>query len=118
MDDKIITTSGGYKVTLKPFLTYDQFIELQKMYTVDTKIDPQAKDPKISEFAANIVYEANKKAVGFLVVSIEDKDGKVVEREDNALPLPIADGQEVIDAINAMQNEAATSFDKKKVKTT
>lgn len=125
MDDKIITTSGGYKVTLAPFLTYDQFIEIQKLWTKDAVIDPEDKDkdgktkqPVMGKIAANTVYDANKLAVGFLVKSIEDPKGQEVVRQDaNALPIPPIDGQEVMEEIGKISDEAASAFDKKKAKT-
>lgn len=125
MEDKIITTSNGYQVTLAPFLTYDQFIEMQKIWTRDVVIDPNDKDengvvksPTPGKIPANLIYEANKMAVSFLVKKIVDPKGNEVQRENiSALPVPPADGADIMEAINKLSNEAASAFDKKKVTT-
>lgn len=124
MEDKIITTANGYRVCVAPFLTYDQYIELQKMWIKDILIDADEKDkngkplpPKIGKIPANRMHEVNKVAVGFLVRRIEDKNGKVIEREAGTLPIPPIDGKEVIEIVNQMSAEATEAFDKKKATT-
>lgn len=123
MEDKTLTTTNGYIVTLAPFLTYDQFIDIQKIWTKDVVIDPNDKDesgvvntPKPGKISANLMYEANKMAVGFLVKKIVDPKGVEMQRvTPDSLPIPAADGQEVTEAINKISDEAAAAFDKKKV---
>ncbi len=125
MENKIIITKNGYKVTLRPFLTYDQFIELQKIWSKDVYFDPNDKDkngeqkePIMGKIPMNLLYEANKMTVGFLVVRIEDANGSEVVREDvNSLPIPPVDGQKVVDEIKKISDEASAAFDKKKVTT-
>lgn len=125
MEDKIITTPNGYKVYIKPFLTHTQFVQIQKLYTKDIKIDPNKKkdaseaneEIKLSEFPANLVYDAQDLTVSFLVRKIEDKDGSVVERSGSDLPIPVEDGQAVMEVITEISNQAAAAFDKKKLMT-
>jgi hypothetical protein len=116
MEDKIITTSGGYKVTIAPFLNHDQFIEIQEIWTNDAKIDPVTGKPILGEIRANTIYKANRLAVSMLVRKIEGPDGATVVRESNSLPIPPGDGQEVMEEIQKMETEAADSFAKKKAK--
>lgn len=117
MDNISITTERGYTVTLKPFLTYDDFIEVQKLWTSTTELDPNKKDekPTFGKIPANMMYEANALLTRQLVISIVDKNGKSVERQPEKLPLPPADGQEVMEKINELYQEAADAFDKKKL---
>jgi hypothetical protein len=116
--DKTITTSAGYKVILNPFFTYDQFVELQKLWTKDITIDPNHPNvtPQMGAISASIVYEANKMSVGFLVKKIINPDGNEIAREDvTTLPIPAIDGSEVMDEITKISNEASDAFNKKKV---
>jgi hypothetical protein len=124
MDDKIVKTTNGYTVTLRPFITYDQYVETQKLWTKDVMIDPNEKDkegkvltPKPAKISANILYDADKMIVGFLVKSITDTDGKEISRKPDELPIPPADGQEVMEAVKQISTECAAAFDKKKATT-
>lgn len=121
--DKTITTVNEYKVTLKSFLTYDQFIEIQKLWMRDVLIDVDNKDdkgtpktPSMGKIPATVMYEANKLAVSFLVLKIENKDGVEVKRQGGELPVPLADGAQIMDEVNRISNEASQAFDKKKAK--
>jgi hypothetical protein len=121
MENKTITTTSEYSVTLRPFLTYDQYIEIQKLWMRDVLIDTDRKDekgtpkaPSMGKIPATVMYEANKLAVSFLIVKILDPNGAEVTRQDNELPIPPADGAEVMEEVTRISNEAATAFDKKK----
>ncbi len=117
MENKTITTTNGYTAILKPFLTYDDFVEVQKIWTKSASFDPNGDltKPVYDKIPMDIMYEANALMLTILVVSITDKDGKVVEREADKLPIPPADGQEIMNAVNVIYKEAADSFSKKKL---
>lgn len=120
MDNIVFKTSGEYQVTYKPFLTYDQFIELQKIWTKDMVIDPNKKGadgkvatPEMPKISPNLAYEANKMLVGFLIVSITDPKGVEVPRSSNDLPVPFGDGDEIMDELDKISKEAYAAFEKK-----
>ena len=50
------------------------------------------------------------------LVRIEDKDGVEIKRQGGELPIPLADGAEIMEEINRISNEASQAFDKKKAK--
>lgn len=120
MEPKEKTTTNGYKAYIHPFLTYDQYIEIQKLWMRDAIIDTEKKDekgnptPSTGKIPATVMYEANKLAVSFLVEKILDKDGKEVKRQPHELPVPPIDGTEIMEVINEISAEAAAAFDKKK----
>jgi len=114
METKEVKTTGGYTATLNAYLTYDQFVELQKVWTNNTLIDPTTGAQDLNKVPANLVYDAQKLAIGFLVKSITGPDGAAITRDINSLPIPPQDGQEIVDAINALTKEAADAFSKKK----
>lgn len=121
MENKEIKTLSGYTVFIRPFFTYDQYIEIQKIWTRDVFYDAELKgvdgNPKpTGKMPANVIYEANRLAVSFLIVKILDPSGKEVQRQSNELPIPPADGTEVMDVVNRLSKEAAAAFDKKKAK--
>jgi hypothetical protein len=120
MDIISFKTSGGYEVKFKPFLTYDQFIELQKIWTKDMVIDPNKKDdkgkvatPEMPKISPNLAYDANKMLVGFLIVSILDPKGAEVTRASNELPVPFNDGDEIMSELDKISKAAYESFEKK-----
>ena len=121
-DIEVVTKSHGYKAMIRPFLTYDQFIEIQKLYTQGVVIDMDKKDaenkpakPEMGKVNASVMYDANKLAVKFLIVSIVDSDGKTVNRASDELPVPADDGAEIMDKVNEITKDAGAAFDKKKV---
>lgn len=122
MEDKTITTTNGYVVTIRPFLTYDQYIEIKRIFTSNITFNLKNTDEKgnprpLSEnIPASIMYDANKLAVSFLIVKILNPKGEEVKRDANSLPIPPIDGTEVMEEIMRISDEADAAFDKKKAK--
>ena len=117
MMTKEVKTSGGYTATIGQFLTYDEYVEIQRVYSSNATIDTSSGKPEMSKMMASVVYDAQKKAISLLVKEIKDPDGNVMQRASDSLPIPAADGQEIVNAITAITTEATESFDKKKVMT-
>ncbi len=114
MDDKKIVTQSGYTVTFSPFLTYDQFIEIQKLWTANAVVNAETGKPDLGSIPANVMHDANKLAMSFLIKSITDKTGAVVPHDPGSLPLPPSDGMEIVNEINKIMAEASAPFTEKK----
>ena len=118
-------TTNGYTATINPFLTYDQFQDIQDLYTKGVSFDPNAVQtdaegkeipakPKMSDIPMSVLRDANKKAIEFLLVSIKDESGMEVDRKPGELPIPLIDGQEIMDEIDRISKDALDAFNKKK----
>ena len=121
MEDIKIETVHKYTVYIHPFLTYDQFIDIQKVWTKDIKINPEKVDPqgkpekpKMDSVNMNLIYEANTLTVSFLVAKIIDPKGQEVIRKNGSLPIPAVDGSEVMQEVQRISKEASDSFEGKK----
>jgi hypothetical protein len=114
MDDKKIVTQSGYAVVFSTFLTYDQFIEIQKLWTANAVVNAATGTPDLGNIPANVMHDANKLAMSFLIKSITDKAGNPVPHEGGSLPLPPVDGMEIVTEINKIMAEASAPFTEKK----
>ena len=125
MENKQIKTTNGYTAVIRPFLTYDQYIDIQKVWTQHVLLEVGAETPEkakedakksISKVPANTMYEANRLAVSFLVVKILNPEGVEIKRQPHELPVPPLDGKEIMDFIDKLTSEAQEAFGKKKAK--
>ena len=121
MEDIKLETVNKYTVILHPFLTYDQYIDINSLWTKDMKLDPNKVDkegkpekPTMGLIGMDLINQANRMAIGFLVVKILDSKGAEVKREKNQLPIPAKDAKPVIDEIQRLQKEASEAFEGEK----
>ena len=121
MEDIKLETVNKYTVILHPFLTYDQYIDINSLWTKDMKLDPNKVDkegkpekPTMGLIGMDLINQANRMAIGFLVVKILDSKGAEVKREKNQLPIPSKDAKPVIDEIQRLQKEASEAFEGEK----
>ncbi len=108
-----LKTPSGYTVFLRPFLTFGQRRELEKVWASKLKVDADAKR---TEFDASAIYEAEDLAVSFLVEKILDKDGNELAGKplETILSWPDEDGRCVYDKINEIASIKPSSQEKKK----
>lgn len=121
MQDKEIKTAGGYTITMAPYLTYDQFMDIEDTWTGDIAIDLTKKGddgkpivPEMTKISSRLLRAANKKAIGFLVKKIIDPEGNEVKRKEDELPIHPADAKEITDIIDKVITDTAKIFEKKK----
>ena len=95
MENIKITTSGGYIVTLKPYITGKE-----KRYITDSFLeDAEMVDGKF-KLAPGKMHVAEDRAIEAVVISIDGIDSKGATMLDAVLNLPMADFDEVKKAIN------------------
>ena len=121
MEDIKLETVNKYTVILHPFLTYDQYIDINSLWTKDMKLDPNKVDkegkpekPTMGLIGMDLINQAKRMAIGFLVEKILDSKGAEVKREKNQLPIPAKDAKPVIDEIQRLQKEASEAFEGEK----
>lgn len=107
MDNIELKTPGGYTVTIKPELSYGQFIQLQHIFADTMKYNPETKLPVNSELEGKALLESQAKAMEFLVVKILDPQGNEVTNIAGALEsLTQSDGQMISDKVNEIWGKA------------
>lgn len=101
MDNIELKTPGGYTVTIKPELTYGQYIQLQRIFAADMKFNPETKLPVSSDLEGISLLDSQAKAMEFLVVKIVDPQGNEVTNIPGALEnMSQSDGQIIADKVN------------------
>lgn len=107
MEDIKLTTPSGYTVTIKPELTYGQFIQLQHIFAAGMKFDPETKEAVNSELEGKALLESQAKTMEFLVIKILDPQGNEVTNIAGALEnMPQRDGQMVANKVNEISGKA------------
>lgn len=114
MENIVIATPNGYKVQLRPWISYPKYIEIQKDFTANITVDPKDNQPVIAPFSVNLSLEVEEKLMRYLIVSIVDKDDNEVDNSEDYLPLPPEDCMLVKEEIDKISNHAAETFSKKK----
>ncbi len=115
MEDRIVETGSGYKVYLRPFISYPKFLEIQKDFASKVMIDPKDTEKQtIEPFSAAVTFEMEEKLMRYLIKKIEDKEGKLVDISEDYLPLPPDDCVEVKAVISEISEKAAQAYSKKK----
>ena len=107
MDNFEIKTPGGYTVTIKPELSYGQFIQLQHIFADTMKYNAETKLPVSSDLEGKALLESQAKAMEFLVVKILDPQGNEVTNIAGALgDMSQSDGQLISDKVNEIWGKA------------
>jgi len=107
-----LKTPGGYKVYLKPKLSWGEFQDLQEYVAAQIKIDPSTQQAK-NDITGDVLYVGSRKAMEMLVVKILLPDG--TEATDIAKTLhemDIPDGQCIKDKIDELTKDL--KIDKKR----
>lgn len=107
MDNIELKTPGGYTVTIKPELTYGQFLQLQHIFAASMKFNPETKQPVNSELEGKALLESQAKTMEFLVIKILDPQNNEVTNIAAALEgMPQNDGQMVANKVNEISGKA------------
>lgn len=107
MDNIELKTPGGYTVTIKPELTYGQFLQLQHIFAATMKYDPSTRQPVDSALEGKALLETQAKTMEFLVVKILDPQGNEVTNIAGALEsMPQRDGQMIADKADEILSKA------------
>ena len=113
MEDRVVETPSGYKVYLRPWVSYPKYVEMQKAFLNKTTVNPQTKDATTEAVPASLVLEVEEELNKYLIKKIE-KDGHPVDTSEDYLPLPPEDCMVVKAVIDEISNRAAEAFNKKK----
>lgn len=106
MEDIILKTPGGWTVTIKPELTYGEFIQLQQMLAAGMKINPETKEIT-SELEGKSLLEGQRKTMEFLITKITDPQGGEITNIMGAIEgMPMRDGQAIADKVNEISGKA------------
>jgi hypothetical protein len=105
-----ITTTNGYTATIKPFLTYGQFLDIQKVISSNVKLDPKTQE--VSEISGEILMAVTEKTINYLLISLKDADG--IDLNNNIKELPVEDGAQIMAKINEVSSKASALVNKKK----
>ena len=103
-ETKEIKTPGGHVVVLRTYLTGREAQELKAIIFSALKVgmdDAQSGKIGVNEVPATFLVEQEKKALGFLVVSV---DGETNAAVDKLLEFPSTEYEMVLKEINAIQN--------------
>lgn len=93
-----LTTKGGNVVVYKSYATGREAREIESKYLSSVQVDLGGEGkPNLSKFDTSAVFEAEKAAIGLLVVSIDGKTDNIVE---TALDLRQEDYEQIVAAIN------------------
>jgi hypothetical protein len=99
-----VVTSGGHKIVLKSYLTGRETNELKAVMYAAVKMnmeDAQSGKVNVGEVPGSFLLEQEQKALGLLIVSFDGNSDNPVE---SVLNLPSSEYDEVVQAINKVQN--------------
>lgn len=108
MENIKFTTPNGYVATLKPFITYGQYMQIQKAMISGVKIDTSTG--KTTDMDTSTIFAGDDMAISFILVSITDPQG--AEFTKGIDELPSKDGIAIKAQIDLITGDA--SPDKKK----
>jgi len=115
-----ITTSNGYKIELKDWITGREEDEIQKVYldaiemkqkqgvaqgqkgSENAARNQQQMEQEITGMKGSLQIDAERKAMEMVVVSVDGQTDKIV---DNILDLPRKDKNEVKDEVNRITSD-------------
>jgi hypothetical protein len=103
-----IVTPGGRKVVLRTYLTGRESNELKGVMYSALKMnmdDAQSGKVNVNDVPGTFLVEQERKALGFLVVSI---DGDITTPVDKLLDLPSAEYEAVVKEVNKIQSPPTT----------
>lgn len=103
---KKFTTSGGYEIEIKTYLTFGENREITNVYLegAEMGMDETGK-PKMSTINVGLTSKAQDKAIELLVVSVNGEKENIVKLVQD---LPIQDGNELVEELNKIQNPITT----------
>ncbi len=104
-ETKEITTSGNHKVVIKTYATGREFNEIQNCYLKDAKLNVIGGVTKIEGFSPTSEFEATKKTLELLVVSL---DGIAENLVDRILDLRVDDYNEIVEALKEVSGQKKT----------
>src|SRR5689334_2289407 len=117
MEDKVITTPAGYKVTIKPGLTFAEKRQIQRVYADNTVFNPETEKYEVKGSA---VYDDEDATLKFMVKQILDPNGSDIT---SANPLKVvlgwaneADAKAVYDAVNEADKASTLTDEQKKTR--
>ncbi len=101
---KEITTSGGHKATLFDWITVQEFRAIMAIYldaTTGMNVDTKKETAELKGSPAQAGMRAQDKSIEYVVKDLDGSADNIVAR---FLELPQVDGQEIIEAVEAISN--------------
>ena len=103
-ETKQFITPAGHTIVLRTYLTGRETNELKSVMFSALKMsmeDAQSGKVNVSDVPGTFIVEQERKALDFLVVSI---DGDITTPVDKLLDLPSGEYESVVKEVNAIQN--------------
>ena len=103
-ETKILTTPGGHKVVVRTYLTGRESNELKSLMFSALKIkmdDAATGAVNVPELPGTFLLEQEQKALGMIIVSVDDETSGVVEK---MLDWPQSEYKFVVDEVNKITN--------------
>lgn len=115
MDNITITTPTGWKAVLKPFMTFGDKRQLERVWAETMTLDASTQQTQVSGKA---LYDAQDKAVELMVTELIAPDGSGSTTTPDAIlakimELPEADGRAIYDKINELTASSIPAGQKK-----
>ena len=98
----------GYIVTFKPFLTFGQKRELEKLMAGSMSVDAKTNKPN-TNIAGSIVYEAQDLTLKMMIVELKNPSGQVFQGTDAFEAIQNLTDEEVGKAIYKKLDEITSS---------
>lgn len=117
MEQPTLTTPSGYRVAFKPFATFGDKRQIQRVFLSAAKVNP-AKPDDVA-FSADLMFAAQDEALKLLVTQIEiEGTGAPITDPEQILSTvqgwKEADGQAVYDRLNELTADPLPPAERKK----
>src|SRR2546428_699441 len=107
MDTIEVITSKGYKVYIKPRITYGDSLAIKQHIFSLATINPKTKNPEDVNFSLGMILAGNIKALELMVIKVVLPDGTEAKDPVQAVKdFDEADGELVMNAIDKVYKPA------------
>lgn len=101
-ETKEFKSKNGNIVVHYTYLTGREANEVQMVYLKDAKVNVIGQEVKVDGFSPALEFEANKKLLSFMIVSLNGDNQNVVDR---LLDLPNDEYEEIVKVIDGISNK-------------
>lgn len=101
METREVKTSTGYVATIRTTLKYGEYKAIQRVLVSSMNFDVTGKS---TDMNASMLYDANDKAIEFILISIKDSNGTELVEDHSKVrqvvdSLDIDTGEEIMQAV-------------------
>jgi len=111
-DTELLTTRGGYKVTLKKEITYGEYLDVQRSLAAGTKYDGAKQE--VASIETTSMLDMIPRLYSVYVVALELPDGTKTDSPTVAVKeMPVKDGLELQTKVLSLFAENQSNITKK-----